>query len=108
MDWGNYYENRKSDYYYDKVHNSYYYDKVHKSYRVNTDMYNAVNEEDFDKIRRYMQAGFDINEIYKESSTLYGARNPCNLLLYAVSQFKSDAVSPPTNHMSNKIISAAQ
>jgi hypothetical protein len=81
MDWGNYYD--KSDN---------YYDKVHKSYRVNTDMYNAVNEEDFDKIRRYMKAGFDINEIYKESSTLYGARNPCNLLLYAVKQFKSDAV----------------
>ena len=62
-----------------------------ESYRVNGNMYNAVNEEDIIKINKYMISGFDINENYKDS-TNYGADKRCNLLFYAVRQFKSDAV----------------
>jgi hypothetical protein len=60
-------------------------------------MYNAVNEEDLDKIRRYMKAGFDINENYKASKS-YGACNQCNLLYFAVEAFKSDAVEYLLDH----------
>jgi ankyrin repeat protein len=66
-------------------------------FSVNTDMYNAVNEENLDKIRRYMNAGFDINENYKESKT-YGACNQCNLLYFAVQEFKRDAVEYLLDH----------
>ena len=59
--------------------------------RVNTDMYNAVQEENIFKMERYMNAGFDINEVY-QASTDYGASAACTLLFYAVRQFKYWAV----------------
>ena len=73
------------------------HDKVDANYRVNTNMYSAVHEEDLDKIQRYMNAGFDINENYKASKS-YGACNQCNLLFYAVQAFKSDAVEYLLDH----------
>ena len=60
-------------------------------YRVNTDMYNAVKEEDIYKMERYMNAGFDINEVYQQS-TGYGSSAECTLLFYAVEQWKYWAV----------------
>jgi hypothetical protein len=66
-------------------------DMYNAVYRVNTDMYNAVNEEDIFKMARYMKAGFDINEPYKDASS-YGASGGCTLLYYAVENFKYWAV----------------
>jgi ankyrin repeat protein len=60
-------------------------------HRVNTDMYNAVCEEDLFKMGRYMKAGFDINQPYKDASS-YGASTACTLLYYAVQEFKYWAV----------------